>query len=169
MFRTVVMSLLLASGPLFGADVPADQKPAEPVVEKYEDWVSRCVEPADGKTICEAIQVILINRDQVSGRVLETSLRRLNDKDIIMQFVLPFGVDLRPGVAFRVDENEELKAGFLTCLQQGCLVQLLVNNDLMSQLKGGTQARLGFRPLGSAETVVVEISLRGFSSSIQGL
>jgi invasion protein IalB len=169
MLRIAFVCLLVVSSSTYAADEPSRQLTSEPIVTEHDDWISRCVKPVDSNEFCEAIQVILINRDQVSGRVLETSLRRLNEKEIVMQFVLPFGVDLRPGVAFRIDENEERKAGFLTCLQQGCLVQMLVNDNLMTELKDGSQARLGFRPLGSPETVVVEISLKGFSASTKRL
>ena len=169
MFRIIFCLILVWFQPAVAVEASEQSNTSEPEIIKHDDWMSRCVKPVDADEFCEAIQVILINREQVSGRVLETSLRRLNDDQIVMQFVLPFGVDLRPGIAFRIDENEERKAGFLTCLQQGCLVQMLANRELMAELKKGTTAKLGFRPLGSEEIVVVEISLKGFSASTNNL
>lgn len=169
MFRLICFIILAWFQPALAVETSGQSDASKPKITKHDDWISRCVKPVDADEFCEAIQVILINREQVSGRVLETSLRRLNDDQIVMQFVLPFGVDLRPGVAFRIDENEERKAGFLTCLQQGCLVQMLANKELLAELKKGTMAKLGFRPLGSEETVVVEISLKGFSASTNNL
>lgn len=151
----------------------AEEKPAEdemnqvtkPRIEKFDDWFLRCQRDRD----CALVQMLLMGEGESAKRLLESAIIPTGDGQTVLQFTLPFGVDLRAGIAFRIDEHPELQAGFVTCLEQGCIVRILMEDDLVKKLRGGSKALVGFRPLGSTENTVIEVSLTGISAGMDAL
>ncbi|MET4000745.1 invasion associated locus B family protein [Marinobacterium sp. MBR-109] len=127
--------------------------------ETFGDWRVECQE-----TRCQAVQQLFVGEGEKRSRVLSASVTKLQDQ-LVLQLVFPLGVDLRPGIATRVDESEEQQFGFSTCVQDGCVVLLPLDDNLLSGMKAGNTFKAGFRPFGSEQTLVVELSLKGFTKA----
>ena len=127
--------------------------------ETFGDWRLQCEEQR-----CQAQQQLFVGEGEQRSRVLSASVMKLQDQ-LVMQLVFPLGVDLRPGIATRVDEAEEQQYAFSTCVKDGCVVLLPLSDGLLSGLKAGKTLKAGFRPFGSDQTLVVELSLKGFTKA----
>ena len=127
--------------------------------EKVGDWAVNCEQDH-----CQAGQQLFVTKDEQKSRVLSASLMKVKDQ-LVMQMVLPLGVDLRSGIVTRVDENKELHFPFITCVRDGCVTLVPVKGDLISQMKAGNKMKVGFRPFRSEQTLVVELSLSGFTKA----
>ncbi len=82
-------------------------------------------------------------------------------------FTFPFGVDLRAGIALRVDEGDEVKGSFMTCLSDGCQSITEIDEKLLAQIRKGKTLKVGFRSWGGGDkTLVVEVPLEGAAQAI---
>lgn len=164
---------------LFGSSSAASgadpRSPAEmsgnPAVERsqHQDWESVCVTVANGEDtserLCQIRQALDLETEQGTGRVLEVVLRVYDAQRHVMEIVLPVGLDLRAGIVLQVDDGQEVNAPFLTCLQQGCLVAMLVEAEMLAAMRRGRVMRVGFRPFNAEQVLVLEVSLRGFTAA----
>ena len=142
---------------------------AEPEVSetRHKDWTQVCLSEND-QTRCEAIQVLNVTQDDQTRPLLRATLSRVPDGRFL-EIALPLGMDLRAGLVIQVDNGDELTFGYSTCVAQGCAAVLPVDDSLLSVLRAGNKARLGFRPFGSTQTQVVELSLSGFTAASKGV
>jgi invasion protein IalB len=93
---------------------------AEPEVRetRHNDWTEVCISD-QGATRCEAIQVLSVNQGNQSQPILRVTVSQVNDQPFI-EFALPLGMDLRSGMVVQIDQGEELRFGYSTCVPQGC-------------------------------------------------
>lgn len=141
-------------------------QPAPRVIE-YQDWVKVCADIAQQER-CEIQQTLMLNAEQGQNRLLRAVVTNTPD-GLLMQLFLPLGVDLRPGIVLRIDEHPEFPQSFVTCLQDGCISAFLLNELHLQHLKTGSALKLGLRPFNSEQTLVFELSLRGFTRATQAL
>lgn len=139
----------------------------EPRVTEFQDWVGVCAD-IQGQERCEIQQTLNMENEQGNARLLRTSVNFI-DNQLVMQLLLPLGLDLRAGIVMQIDEGEEFGSGFLTCVQEGCLVAFPLDNDRLAALRAGNQMKVGFRPFNTNETLVLEISLMGFTRASQSV
>lgn len=132
---------------------------------EYRDWISVCAERA-GAERCEIRQVLSIETEDGQAPLVVATVARLDDQ-LVLQLVLPLGLDLRPGVVMAVDDQPDRPAPVLTCLQNGCLSALALDAGFMAEMRAGRSLRLGFRPFNTDQTIVVELSLAGFTRASQ--
>ncbi|QEW06787.1 invasion associated locus B family protein [Nitrincola iocasae] len=136
-----------------------------PQTTAYQDWVGICAE-VQGQERCEIQQVLNMENEQGNTRLLRATVSKL-DNQLIMQLLMPLGLDVRPGVVMQVDEGEEFSAPFLTCVQEGCLVAIPLDESRLTALRSGSVAKVGFRPFNTDQTLVLELSLMGFTRASQ--
>lgn len=139
----------------------------EPRTTQYQDWVGVCAD-IQGQERCEIQQTLNMDNEQGNARLLRATVNRMDDQ-LILQLLLPLGIDLRPGIVLQVDENEEFGAGFLTCVQEGCLAALPLDQERLAAMRAGTVTKIGFRPFNTNETLVLEMSLMGFTQASQSI
>ena len=84
----------------------------------------------------------------------------------MVQKTLPNGLDLRPGIAIQFGDSPEFAQPFLTCSEIGCTVVYALSDQMISQLLTAEDARIGFRPLNSDQTLVLEISFDGLAQAL---
>jgi invasion protein IalB len=152
-------SLLLT---LFLSSVALAQTPQ---TTEYQDWVGICAE-VQGQERCEIQQVLNMENEQGNTRLLRATVSKM-DNQLIMQLLLPLGLDVRPGVVMQIDEGAEFGAPFLTCVQEGCLVALPLDEGRLTAMRAGSSVKVGFRPFNTDQTLVLEISLMGFTRASQ--
>ncbi|WP_052063576.1 invasion associated locus B family protein [Nitrincola sp. A-D6] len=137
----------------------------EPQTTEYQDWVGICAD-VQGQERCEIQQVLNMENEQGNTRLLRATVSKL-DNQLIMQLLLPLGLDVRPGVVMQVDEGVEFGAPFLTCVQEGCLVAVPLDDNRLTAFRSGSVVKVGFRPFNTDQTLVVELSLMGFTRASQ--
>lgn len=136
----------------------------EPEVTTHQDWESLCWELDDGSEFCQMQQTLQVENQGEQGPYLRTTIRREGER-YVMELLLPLGVDLRPGIVMQVDEGEERNAGFVTCIQQGCVAATELTNEMFEEMRGGRELNVGFRPLQSEQVLVFDVSLMGFTAA----
>jgi invasion protein IalB len=143
--------------------------PAEPPLElqRFQDWAVRCGRP-EGQTqeVCEMLQ----ERSDKGGRpMMGVAVAQVaNSPNPGMLIVLPLGIALPEGVALQIDGGEELPVPVQRCQRRGCEVEVLLEPDLLAQLKTGQQATVLFhveQPRG-VQRLAVPISLLGFTAAL---
>lgn len=154
--NTTALSVLLVSSIVSAKELRTTE---------YQDWTSVCSEIQLNER-CEIQQTLNIENEQGNSRLLLTSVSKIDDQ-LFMQLLLPLGLDLRSGIVIKIDEGEEVVVGFLSCLQEGCLVVLPLDQTLLAAMRAGQIAKVGFRPFNTSETVVLEMSLKGFTQASQ--
>lgn len=127
--------------------------------EVHGDWRVDCENER-----CQASQQLFVGEGEERSRVLSANVLQVQ-QELLLQMVLPLGVDLRPGVVVRIDQAEEQSFNFVTCLADGCVVLLPLQDKLLSALRAGSKLKVGFRPFSSDQTLVVELSLSGFTKA----
>lgn len=168
----LVMSLsgaVTVRGQEVGAAPPA---PAEPPPgprdgTAVQDWTLHCQLVQQDREICEMRQRIV---DQNGNRVVLAVVGRLPGIDIPgLLVLLPLGIPLPPGTFLTIDQGAERPLPIERCEAQGCRIELLLQDELLPQLKAGNQAVVSFfiyDPEGKLQRVDVPISLIGFSAAL---
>ncbi|WP_019594321.1 invasion associated locus B family protein [Thioalkalivibrio sp. ALM2T] len=136
----------------------------EPETTVYQDWEVACIDTSNGER-CRMQQTLQIQDEQAQGLFLQATVRREGDRHVI-EVLVPLGVDLRPGIRMQVDDaGEELDAGYVTCVQQGCVAGRELNSQQMSALRGGQALTVAFRALHQEQPFVFDVSLMGFTNA----
>ncbi|WP_018866007.1 MULTISPECIES: invasion associated locus B family protein [unclassified Thioalkalivibrio] len=136
----------------------------EPETTIHQDWEVACIETPQGER-CRMQQTLEIQDEQAQGLFLQATVRREGDQHII-EILVPLGVDLRPGIRMQVDDaGEEMDAGYVTCVQQGCVAGRELNSEQMSALRGGQALTVAFRALHQEQPFVFDVSLMGFTDA----
>lgn len=146
----------------------AEPKPGPRDGQEFKDWRLRCEAATEQRPeFCEMRQQIV---DQDGDRVLLAAVGRLPNTDTPgLLFILPLGISLPPGAFLKIDQGEGQRVPVERCVQQGCRIELLLSNALLSQLKAGTRATLSFHVYdgqGQRPRIDVPISLLGFSAAL---
>ncbi len=137
----------------------------EPRVTQYQDWVGVCAD-VEGQEVCEMQQTLTIENETGNVPLFRASVHNV-ENSLVMQLLFPLGLDLRAGMVLQIDEGEEFTSGFLTCVQEGCLAVFPLDSELLAAMRAGNSAKIGFRPFNTNETLVLELSLSGFTAASQ--
>ncbi|TVQ72667.1 MAG: invasion associated locus B family protein [Oceanospirillales bacterium] len=156
LFKTAAISSMLASALVFAQ---------EPRITEHQDWVSVCAD-IQGQERCEIQQTLNMDNEQGNARLLRATVN-IMENQLVMQLLLPLGIDLRAGIVMQIDDGEEFGAGFLTCVQDGCLVAFPLDATRLAEMRAGNVTKIGFRPFNTNETLVLEMSLMGFTRASQ--
>lgn len=148
-------------------------------------WKKICPPPAQEaqtptKRACHIVQQLYLNKkdedgtQKTAGRLLGLAVFHREDTStkkrktyLIVQ--MPLGVDLRPGAVLKVDEGKDIPLEFLQCTASGCDASLVLDASLLRSFRLGNRLLIGFRPMSTSKTVVVEASLKGFTKALRQL
>lgn len=134
----------------------------------HGDWQMRCDTPpgASGEQ-CALIQnVTASDRENVGLSVI--ILKTADKQARILRVLAPLGVLLPSGLGLRVDNADIGRAGFVRCLPNGCIAEVILEEDLLSKLKAGAQATFIIFQT-PEEGIGIPISLNGFSAGFDAL
>lgn len=130
----------------------------------YGQWGVLCNSTAPNE--CRATQSQKSLDEKNPGTLLQVLFASEKGK-MFGVFTLPFGVDLRAGIALRVDEGVEVKGSFVTCLPDGCQSITEVDDVFLAQIRNGKVLKVGFRSWGGGDkTLVVDVPLEGAGQAI---
>ncbi|ASP37117.1 invasion associated locus B family protein [Labrenzia sp. VG12] len=156
----------IALGTLAQAQLPALAQGE--VRSAHGDWQMRCDTPpgATGEQ-CALIQnVTAADRENVGLSVI--ILKTADQQARILRVLAPLGVLLPSGLGLRVDNADIGRAGFVRCLPNGCIAEVILEDDLLNKLQSGAQATFIIFQT-PEEGIGIPISLNGFSAGFDAL
>ena len=148
--------------------VPAQAFAQGEVKAEYGDWDLRCDTPPGAENQqCVIMQFVTAeDRDNVG---LSVVVMKTADKQArILRVLAPLGVLLPRGLGLRIDETDMGTTGFIRCLPNGCVSEVLMDDTLIGQLREGTQAMFIIFQT-PEEGIGVPISLAGFGEGFDAL
>lgn len=149
-----------------GAAGPA---PAQGVVKNtFGDWQQRCEVPAGAKNEQCALVQNVAAEDRPNMTLLVIVLRTADQKARLLRVVAPLGVLLPAGLGLKIDQADIGRAGFVRCLTTGCVAEVVLEDNLINQLKKGQSATfIVFQT--PEEGVGIPVSLNGFGPGFDSL
>src|SRR5436190_24397885 len=150
---------LLAAAFLFGLTQAASAQGA--VRSVHGDWQIRCDTPpgAQGEQ-CALIQSV-VAEDRSNAGLTVIVLKTADQKSKLMRVVAPLGVLLPSGLGLKLDNADVGRAGFVRCLPSGCVAEVVMDDNLIKQMRGGqTSTFIIFQT--PEEGIGFPMSLKGF-------
>jgi invasion protein IalB len=134
----------------------------------HNDWQIRCETPPGAQyEQCALIQsVIAEDRPNIGLTVLV--LRTADQKFRLMRVIAPPGVLLPSGLGLWIDQKEIGRAGFVRCIPIGCVTEVVLNDDLVRQLRTGQTATFAIFQT-PEEGIGFPMSLKGFAEGFDKL
>ena len=147
----------------------SDSVRAQGVVKNtFGDWQMRCETPAGAKTEQCAIVQNVAAEDRPNVSLLVIVLKTADNKSRLLRVVAPLGVLLPSGLGLRIDQADIGRAGFVRCLQTGCIAEVVMDDNLVGQMKKGQQATfIVFQT--PEEGIGIPVSLNGFGTGFHSL
>ena len=118
--------------------LPCSARPAHAqgaVRSVHGDWQIRCDTPpgAQGEQ-CALIQSV-VAEDRSNAGLTVIMLKTADQKSRLMRVVAPLGVLLPSGLGLKLDNQDVGRAGFVRCLPNGCVAEVVMDDKLLGQLK----------------------------------
>jgi len=83
----------------------------------------------------------------------------------ILEYRVPLGVDLRKGVALRIDRRQRFATQMLNCKADGCVGFASVTTALLKAMASGEELDLVYRDYDTDREIAITYNLLGFTRS----
>jgi invasion protein IalB len=132
-FGRLTAATSLAIACLLGLTMAASAQGA--VRSVHGDWQIRCDTPpgAQGEQ-CALIQSV-VAEDRSNAGLTVIVLKTADQKSKLMRVVAPLGVLLPSGLGLKLDNQDVGRAGFVRCLPNGCVAEVVMDDKLLGQLR----------------------------------
>ena len=161
MHRLLLLTILLFAAP--------QQALAQGEVKaKYGDWDLRCDTPAGAQNQQCVIMQFVTAEDRENVGLSVVVMKTADKQARILRVLAPLGVLLPRGLGLRIDETDMGTTGFIRCLPNGCVSEVLMDDTLVEQLRSGGQAMFIIFQT-PEEGIGVPISLSGFGEGFDAL
>jgi invasion protein IalB len=101
----------------------------------HGDWQIRCDTPPGAQAEqCALIQSV-VAEDRSNAGLTVIVLKTADQKNKIMRVVAPLGVLLPSGLGLKLDNVDVGRAGFVRCLPNGCVAEVVMDDKLLGQLR----------------------------------
>jgi invasion protein IalB len=162
----LVVAVMAALAALAGT---AQQAAAQGAVKSvHNDWQVRCDTPpgAQGEQ-CALIQSVTAE-DRANVGLTVIVLKTADQKSRLMRVVAPVGVLLPSGLGLKIDQVDVGRAGFVRCLPNGCVAEVVMDDNLVKQLRAGQTATFIIFQT-PEEGIGFPMSLKGFGEGYDKL
>jgi invasion protein IalB len=106
----------------------------------HKDWQIRCDTPPGAKAEqCALIQSVTAE-DRANVGLTVIVLKTADQKSRLMRVVAPLGVLLPSGLGLKIDAADVGRAGFVRCLPNGCIAEVIMDDDLIKKLRSSKTA-----------------------------
>ena len=122
--------------------------------------------PAQGEQ-CALIQSVTAE-DRPNVGLTVIVLKTADQKNRLMRVLAPLGVLLPSGLGLKIDKTDVGRAGFVRCLPNGCVAEVVMNDDLVKQLRTGTSATFIIFQT-PEEGIGIPMALKGFGEGYDKL
>ena len=129
----ILLAAALMAGLALGGTQPARAQGA--VRSVHGDWQIRCDTPPGAKQEqCALIQSV-VAEDRSNAGLTVIVLKTADQKSRLMRVVAPLGVLLPSGLGLKLDDKDVGRAGFVRCLPNGCVAEVIMDDKLLNELK----------------------------------
>lgn len=145
------------------------QNPEGGVVRsQHGDWQIVCRPPPPGakNEVCALVQSVTAEDRNNVG--LTIYYQRFSDGTRVLRVFAPLGVLLPPGLGLKIDNRDIGNAPFMRCHSFACFAQVVVDENLLKQLREGKQAVFIIFQTEEAG-IGIPISLNGFDKALAAL
>jgi invasion protein IalB len=164
--QAAAMTAALALLPLTGLHDPAAAQGA--VRSVHADWQIRCDTPPGSQgEQCALIQSVTAE-DRANVGLTVIVLKTADQKSRLMRVVAPMGVLLPSGLGLKIDQADVGRAGFVRCLPNGCVAEVVMDENLVKQLRTGQTATFIIFQT-PEEGIGFPMSLKGFGEGFDKL
>jgi invasion protein IalB len=134
----------------------------------HNDWQIRCDNPpgAQGEQ-CALIQSVTAE-DRPNIGLTVIVLKTADKKTRLMRVIAPPGVLLPSGLGLKIDNAEVGRAGFVRCVPNGCVAEVIMDDTLIGKLRTGQSATFIIFQT-PEEGIGFPISLKGFGEGFDKL
>jgi len=148
--------------------LPAHALAQGAVKSVHGDWELRCDKPAGAQNEQCVIMQFVTAEDRENIALFVTVLKTADDQSRILRVLAPLGVFLPLGLGLRIDDADIGTAGFVRCLPNGCMAEVIMDDPLIERLQTGRTATfIVFQT--PEEGIGIPISLNGFGDGFQAL
>jgi invasion protein IalB len=106
----------------------------------HADWQIRCDTPPGAQAEqCALIQSVTAE-DRANIGLTVIVLKTADNKSRLMRVIAPLGVLLPSGLGLKIDNTDIGRAGFVRCLPNGCVAEVVMDDNLTKQLRTGQTA-----------------------------
>ena len=134
----------------------------------HNDWQIRCDTPPGAKTEqCALIQSVTAE-DRPNIGLTVIVLKTADKKTRLMRVIAPPGVLLPSGLGLKIDSAEIGRAGFVRCVPNGCVAEVIMDDTLVVKLRSGQSATFIIFQT-PEEGIGFPISLKGFGEGFDKL
>jgi invasion protein IalB len=158
------LAALLAAMPLF-----SDEASAQGAVRSvHGDWQIRCETPPGAQSEQCALMQSVTAEDRPNVGLTVIVLKTSDQKSRLMRVVAPLGVLIPSGLGLKIDNQDVGRAGFVRCLPNGCVAEVVMDDNLINQLRNGqTSTFIIFQT--PEEGIGFPMSLKGFGEGYDKL
>ncbi len=134
----------------------------------YGDWQMRCeTPPGSAAEQCALVQNVAAE-DRPNMTLLVIALRTADNQSRLLRVVAPLGVLLPAGLGLKIDDRDIGRAGFVRCINTGCIAEVVMDDALVAGLRAGTTATfIVFQT--PEEGIGIPVSLNGFGAGMEKL
>jgi invasion protein IalB len=134
----------------------------------HGDWQIRCDTPPGAKTEqCALIQSVTAE-DRPNVGLTVIVLKTADQKGRLMRVLAPLGVLLPSGLGLKIDNNDVGRAGFVRCLPNGCVAEVMMDENLLNTLRSGQAATFIIFQT-PEEGIGIPMGLKGFGEGFDKL
>jgi invasion protein IalB len=134
----------------------------------HGDWQVRCETPPGAQSEqCALIQSVTAE-DRANVGLVVIVLKTADQKSRLMRVVAPMGVLLPSGLGLKIDQADVGRAGFVRCLPNGCVAEVVMDETLLKQMRTGQTATFIIFQT-PEEGIGFPMSLKGFGEGFDKL
>ncbi len=159
---------LLALALMIAPPAGAVDAPEGTVKAQHGDWQVVCKDPPPGAKngVCALVQSVTAEDRNNVG--LTVYFQKFSNGTRVLRVFAPLGVLLPPGLGLKIDDKDVGHAPFLRCHNFACYAQVVVEDQLIEQLKTGKTAIFIIFQTEEAG-IGIPISLAGFGDALAAL
>ncbi len=138
------------------------------VKNTFGDWQMRCETPAGATSEQCALVQNVAAEDRPNITLVIIVLKTADGKSRLLRIVAPLGILLPSGLGLKIDQTDIGRAGFVRCLTTGCVAEVVMEDNLINQMKSGQTATfIVFQT--PEEGIGIPVSLNGFATGFDAL
>ena len=159
-------AMLAAAALLLAAPLAAQAQGT--VKSVHGDWQVRCDTPPGAQTEqCALIQSVTAE-DRPNVGLTVIVLKTADQKSRLVRVLAPLGVLLPSGLGLKIDATDIGRAGFVRCVPNGCVAEVIMDDNLIGKLRTGQSATFIIFQT-PEEGIGFPISLKGFGEGFDKL
>jgi invasion protein IalB len=170
--RRPLLVILLAQAAILLSTAVSAQAPPTPeggtIKAQHGDWQIVCKPPPPGAKNETCAMVQSVTAEDRSNVGLTVYVQRFSDGKRVLRVFAPLGVLLPPGLGLKIDDKDVGHAPFVRCHSFACYAQVMLEDQLIEQLKSGKTAVFIIFQTEEAG-IGIPISLAGFNQALLGL